>query len=145
MNEFESKLINVLQALALTQEKLHLFEQRTAIALEKIAELLGRSIPRSAAPNYKGILEQWRKFDWASIGAEIEITDNYGVASVIWRGERYKRRSPENAYGAVIFFSRCVGKAEDGSNQYERLITFEPLKDLQAEPISRKAEQVING
>ena len=49
----------------------------------------------------------------------------------------------DNAYGAVIFFSRCIGKAEDGSNQYERLITFEPLSELKVEPISRKAEQVI--
>lgn len=105
------------------KEKLILYNQRSAIALEKIAELLGRSLPRLAAPNYKGILEQWHEYDWSAIGAEIEVTDNYGVASVIWQGDRYKRRSPDNVYGAVIFFSRCVGKAEDGSNQYERLIT----------------------
>lgn len=116
---------------------------RQAIALEKIAQILERSLPQQPAPNYKAILENFHNFNWSTIRAEVETTDSYGVASVIWHSRRYKRRSPDNAYGAVIFFSRAVGKNEDGSNKYERLITFEPLKDLDIQPISRKAEQAL--
>lgn len=118
-------------------------QERQAIALEKIANLLERSLPRPSPPNYKAILEQFHNYDWKAIGAEVEVSDRYGVASVIWNGERYKRRSPDNAYGAVIYFSRCIGKGEDGSNQYERLITFEPLSEIKVEPISRKVKELI--
>jgi hypothetical protein len=144
MTEFEAKLLNVLQALALSQEKTTIYEQRTAIALEKIAQILEQSRPRSAPPNYQALLETWHDYDWSKISAEIELTDNFGVASVIWQGERYKRRSPSNAYDTAIFFSRCVGKDHDGKNQYERLITFKPFTALNVEPISRKAENIIN-
>jgi hypothetical protein len=89
MNEFEVKQLNILQSLALTQEKLCVYQLRTAIALEKIANLFEQSKPRTV-PNYRAILEQWHEYDWGIIGAEIELTDNYGVASVIWQGERYK-------------------------------------------------------
>lgn len=116
--------------------------ERIAVALEKIAQLLEQSLP-CPAPNYKAILEEFPRFDWEAIGAQVEMKDNYGVATVIWNGERYKRRSPSNAYGAVIFFSRCSGKDEDGKNKYERLITFEPFETLKAEPISRSAEELI--
>ncbi|MEM8829500.1 MAG: single-stranded DNA-binding protein [Cyanobacteria bacterium P01_G01_bin.19] len=121
---------------------LHL-QERQAIALETIAQLLKQSLPRPPAPNYEATLENFPTYDWQAIGAKVELTDNYGVASVIWNGERYSRRSPNNSYGAVIFFSRCVGKSAEGKNLYERLITFKPLKDLEVEPISRKAEQII--
>ena len=119
-------------------------QTRQAEALEKIAQLLEKSLPRQPAPNYKAVLEKFNEFDWSSINAEVELTDQFGVASVIWQGDRYKRRSPSNSYGAVIYFSRCVGKDEKGENQYERLITFEPFEKLTVEPISRKAETLIN-
>jgi DdrB-like protein len=144
MNEFEVKHVNIINSIALSQEKLCVYQLRTAIALEKIAQILEESRPRSSAPNYQALLENWHHYDWEKIGAEIELTDNYGVASVIWQGDRFKRRSPSNAYDTAIFFSRCVGKSEDGTNQYERLITFKPFADLKVEPISRKAENIIN-
>ena len=135
-------------------------QERQTIALEKIAEILEQSAllvreaqsPPRPAPNYRAVLEEFNNYDWLSIGAEIEMTDKYGVASVIWNGDcaprtgkanRYKRLSPQNSYGAVIFYSRCIGKDKQGNNQYERLITFEPLENLEAEPISRKAEHII--
>lgn len=119
------------------------FESRLINALEKIAQLLEESLPPSTPPNYKALLENFNQYDWSSIGAEVETTDSYGVASVIWKGDRYKRRSPDNAYGAIIYFSRCIGKSEEGTNQYEKLVTFEPYKDLGVQPISRKAEEAI--
>ena len=118
-------------------------QTRQAEALEKIAQLIERSLPRQPAPNYRAILEQFHEFDWSSINAQVEWKDQYGVASVIWQGDRYKRRSPSNSYGAVIYFSSCVGKDEQGNNQYERLITFEPFANLTVEPISRKAEELM--
>ena len=125
-------------------EALIMLHQRQATALEQIALILAKSTPKQEPPNYKAILETFNEFNWASISAEVETTDNYGVASVIWQGDRYKRRSPQNAYGAVIFFSKCVGKAETGNNQYERLITFEPAASLKVEPISKQAEAIVN-
>ena len=120
-----------------------LLQERQAIALEKIAQLIERSLPRQPAPNYRAILEQFNAYDWSSINAQFEITDQYGVATVIWQGDRYKRRSPSNSYGAVIYFSRPIGKDERGNTQYERLITFEPFSKLTVEPISQKAESII--
>jgi DdrB-like protein len=120
------------------------FEARLIKALERIGDLLEKSLPlRQKPPNYQALLENFNQYDWHSIGAEIETTDSYGVASVIWQGSRYKRRSPDNAYGACVYFSRCIGKSSEGTNQYERLITFEPYKDLGVQPISRKAEEAI--
>ena len=119
-------------------------QERQAIALEKIAQLLARSLPRQPAPNYKAILEKFHEYDWSTINAQVELTDQFGVATVIWQGDRYKRRSPNNKYGAVIYFSRAIGKDEQGHTQYERLITFEPFANLTVEAISRKAEQLVN-
>ena len=82
--------------------------QSNGCSLEKIAQLLARSLPRQPAPNYRAILEQFHEFDWSSINAHVEWKDKDGVASVIWQGDRYKRRSPSNGYGAVIYFSRAV-------------------------------------
>ncbi len=118
-------------------------QERQAIALELIVKLLQQNNLRQPAPNHKAILQNFKNYDWSSIGAEVEFIDSYGVASVIWQGDRYKRRSPDNAYGAIVFFSRCVGKNEDGSNRYERLITFEPIEELKVEPISKKVERIL--
>ncbi len=123
------------------QTWIHLQTRQTE-ALEKIAQLLERSLPRQPAPNHRAILEQFHEFDWSTINAQVEMKDQFGVATVIWQGDRYKRRSPSNGYGAVIYFSRAVGKDDRGNTQYERLITFEPFANLTVEPISRKAEEL---
>lgn len=118
-------------------------EERQTIALERIAELLKQNLPRQPA-NYEAILEDFHKFDWGGINAQVELKDKYGVASVIWHKERYIRRSPSNKFGAIIFFSRSIGKDAEGRNQYERLITFRPRSEIKAEAISRQAEEIIN-
>jgi hypothetical protein len=117
-------------------------QERVAIALEQIAILLQQQLPRQPAPSYEAPLESFSNFDWSSIGAKVEMKDQYGVAVVSYRGEIYKRRSPDNVYGAAIFFSRAV-RAENGMNNYERLIIFKPLKEFNIQPISRKAEQFV--
>ncbi|PSF33871.1 hypothetical protein C7H19_19295 [Aphanothece hegewaldii CCALA 016] len=118
-------------------------QERQVAALEKIAIALDRLAPEKPAPNYKQSLKNFPTFDWSSIDAEVEKMDRYGAAIVIWNNQRYVRRSPENSYGAAIFFTRCVGKDETGKNKYERLITFEPIQELKVRPISRDAESMI--
>jgi hypothetical protein len=123
-------------------DRLLKIQERVAIALEQIAILLQQQLPRQPAPSYEAPLESFSNFDWSSIGAKVEMKDQYGVAVVSYRGEIYKRRSPDNVYGAAIFFSRAV-RAENGMNNYERLIIFKPLKEFNIQPISRKAEQFV--
>lgn len=118
-------------------------QERQAASLEKIAQYVQQQLPRQPAPNYQALLEKFQHFDWTSIGATVEMNDSYGAAVVNWNGNLYQRRSPDNAYGAVIYFSRCIGKGEDGNNEYERLITFKPVKEINVNPISRKAEGLI--
>lgn len=118
-------------------------EKRQTLALERIAAALERLAPSATAPNYRRNLNEFKTFDWESIGAKVDERDCYGVASVIWQNQQFKRRSPENAYGAVVFFSRCTGKDEEGRNIYERLITFKEATELKIRPISRKVESLL--
>lgn len=120
--------------------------ERIAIALEKIAialEKMETTNPDAGAPNYKADIDNFLSYNWESIGAEIEKIDSDGVATVLWRGNRYVRRSPDNAYKPVIFFSRCIGKDDSGKNCYERLITFEQVSEIEVSPISRKVERLL--
>lgn len=109
--------------------------------LERIACALERMAPNEAAPNLTYDISTFNTFDWSAIGATVEIKDKDGPAIVVWQGNRFTRRSPENAFGAAIFYSRCTGKDGD-RNIYERLITFKELPK-NANPISRKAENAI--
>jgi hypothetical protein len=108
-------------------------------ALERIADALDRLAPaNTAAPNYQRPLEQFANFDWSSINASVERSDQYGAAIVNWRGQQYVRRSPSNKFGEAIWFSRCVGKDEQGENRYERLITFKPVSKVEIEAVPEK-------
>jgi hypothetical protein len=109
--------------------------------LERIAQALERMAPCESAPNLTYDLGEFKTFDWQAIGASVEVADQYGPAIVVWQGNRFTRRSPENAYNTAIFYSRCVGKEGD-RNLYERLITFKELPK-NARPISREAEAKI--
>jgi len=119
-------------------------QQRQVEALERIAIALEGMKPEKPAPNYKKDLKNFPDFNWEQIGAQVEKKDQYGAATVLWNAQRYVRRSPENAYGTAIFFTRCVGKDEMGKNKYERLITFEDVKEIKVRPISREAESIIH-
>lgn len=112
-------------------------------SLERIALALESGMSTRSAPNYQASFDEYKNFNWAEIGAKIEQVDNYGVATVLWGGNRFVRRSPENSYGAAIYFSRCIGKDESGKNQYERLISFKPQSEVKVRPISREAEGLL--
>lgn len=109
-----------------------------AIGIDRIACALESQAKETPAPNYQRPLEQFADFDWASIGATVERSDQYGAAIVSWRGQQFIRRSPSNKFGEAIWFSRCVGKDEQGENRYERLITFKPVSKVEVEPVPEK-------
>lgn len=113
-------------------------------ALERIADALERLAPTSvAAPNYIKPLEQFADFDWATIGAAVDKSDQYGAAIISWRGQQFVRRSPQNKFGEAIWFSRCVGKDDQGENRYERLITFKPISNVEVEPVPEKILRLL--
>lgn len=123
------------------------FAQENAAILEQLerqTSLLERLVMAVeqrpvAAPNYDANLKTFDAFDWDSIGAQVEETDADGVTLVRWRGHLYRRRSPDNKFPSVIWFSRSVGKDEAGNNRYERLITFKSLSDV--DPLPQKLKR----
>lgn len=113
--------------------------------LLRIADALDRMAPPiQKAPNYQYPIESFPDFDWGSIGATVERSDQYGTGMVQWGGQLWTRRSPTNRYNPCIWFSRAVGKNEDGSVLYERLITFKS-RNTEVEPISNKAASRMFG
>ena len=121
-------------------------QHRQMLALEKLASAVERLVPSTtSAPNLTAPLETFTTFDWASIGATVERSDQYGAAIVFWRGLQFVRRSPSNKYQEIIFFSRCVGKDDDGNNKYERLISFKPMAKIEVEPVPAKVSRIVNG
>ncbi|MHC5762616.1 single-stranded DNA-binding protein [Nostoc sp.] len=117
--------------------------EKMAANLERMAIALDRLSPRTA-PNYQFPLEQFKNFDWSAIGATVEKSDQYGAAIVSWGGQQFTRRSPTNKFDPAIWFSRCTGKAEDGSNAYERLITFKPLSKTEVDPLPDKVRRLVD-
>lgn len=122
---------------------LAILSQQT-LALERLADAVERLAPTTTtAPNYIYSLESFKRFSWESIGATIERSDQYGPAIVSWRGQQFVRRSPSNKFGEAIWYSRCVGKDENGENKYERLITFKPFSKTEVEPIPEKVMRIV--
>lgn len=111
--------------------------------LERVAQSLEEAEARKEAPNYQLHLEEFATFDFSSIGATIERADGQGAAILNWKGRQFVRRSPTNKFGAVVFFSRCIGNDEQGVKKYERLCTFKSLEKVEVEPISDKATRLI--
>ena len=106
------------------------------LALEQIALCLEQSNFnfRAAAPCYTRSLAEFSNFDWASIGASVIQSDSSGATIVRWVNHDYVRRSPANKFGEAIWFSRSVGRDEQGNTAYERLITFKRLPAAEAIP-----------
>lgn len=119
--------------------------QRMMESLVQQTHLLERLVAlieaRSPAPGYVRDLTEFSTFDWSEINATVIQTDPDGPAVISWRGHRYIRRSPSNKFDPAIWFSRAVGKDDDGSNRYERLITFRELGE--PEPLPTKVKRSI--
>lgn len=119
-------------------------QHRQMVALERIAESIQQLVPVStAAPNYQHPLESFARFDWESIGATVERSDQFGAAIVSWRGLQFVRRSPSNKFCEAIWFSRCTGKDNNGENKYERLISFKAVSRVEVEPLADKVMRFV--
>lgn len=116
------------QLIQLLTEQSRLLE-RMAIALEA----------HQPAPNHQANLTDFPTFNWARIGATVEKRDRDGAAVVSWHGHQYTRRSASNKFQPAIWFSRAIGKDDQGENRYERLITFKVQSE--AEPLPEKVRR----
>lgn len=110
---------------------------RQTIQLERIALAIEQP---QGAPNYQITLDKFGSFKWDSIGTIVEQVDTDGVCAVTWKNNRYTRRSASNKFQPAIWFSRAIGKDDQGNNQYERLITFKAIAE--PEPLPTKVKQL---
>lgn len=119
------------------------YEMQHLAVLNRIATALeAMAMSTATAPNLQRPLDQYRDFDFSSIGAVVVERDAQGVTLVDHSGFRYIRRSADNKFAKAIWFSRSIGKDPDtGENKYVRLITFKIFGE--AEPLPRKVESVI--
>lgn len=105
--------------------------------LEIIVRAMNENQPMRAATFE---MHEFHGFNWDSFGAEITLRDQFGPARVRFKGETYTRRTNDK-FGSEIWYSRAVGKKEDGTTEYEKLISF---KDFDPpEPIGRKAHSAL--
>jgi hypothetical protein len=121
------------QLMAALTENNHLLQQL-------VQQLNQQAQTDRPAPNYQSRIEDFQNFDWARIGATVEYSDSDGVAVVSWGGNQYLRRSAQNKFKPAIWFSRAVGKDENGENRYERLISFKQLAEV--EPLPDKVRRL---
>ena len=68
---------------------IEMLHQQT-ILLKRIA--IAISQPQDA-PNYQMSLDKFSQFKWETINAIVEQIDQDGVAAVVWKNNRYTRRS----------------------------------------------------
>jgi hypothetical protein len=122
------------------QQMMAALTENNALLRQLIQQLNQQSDAERPAPNYQSRIEDFQNFDWASIGATVEYTDSDGVAVVSWRGNQFLRRSAQNKFKPAIWFSRAVGKDENGENRYERLISFKQLAEV--EPLPEKVRRL---
>jgi DdrB-like protein len=122
------------------QQMMAALAENNALLRQLIQQLNQQSDAERPAPNYQSRIEDFQNFDWASIGATVEYTDSDGVAVVSWRGNQFLRRSAQNKFKPAIWFSRAVGKDENGENRYERLISFKQLAEV--EPLPEKVRRL---
>lgn len=102
--------------------------------LQDLAHLQRQNLNGDDGPNYRHQLSEYSAFNWYEINANPTREVGDGINEVSWGGYTWWRRSGTGKFGNAIWFSRAVGKNEDGTPKYARLITFkdsdapEPLK-----------------
>lgn len=102
----------------------------------KQIELATMAIAASNPPNWKRALSAYKNGWVEAIGAYAVATDADGPTVIWWMGHTYTRRCGSNPkYGAAIWYSRAMGKGEDGESTYARLITFADGPPPTAEPL----------
>jgi len=126
----------------MTDEQFQLMMDMLAQQTALLGRLVASVEARSPTPSYVRALTEFAEFDWSEIDATVIQTDDDGIATISWRGHRYMRRSPSNKFDPAIWFSRAIGKDDDGSNRYERLITFKELGE--PEPLPNKVKKALS-
>jgi len=112
---------------------------RLLSSLERIAAALEMQVPDMI---HKRRIQDYDGFDFATIGAEVVDSDQYGATQILYRGKIYKRRSGKEDYGVAVWFSRSLG-----SNQWETAIKFvpvtesKPLGKAEIETLERMAKE----
>ncbi|MCB8942572.1 MAG: hypothetical protein H6658_02230 [Ardenticatenaceae bacterium] len=101
---------------------------------------IGRAM-KSDAPNYQRPLAAYATFDFASVDAVVLEADSSGPSRVEYLGHIFTRRNGTGKFGQAIWFSRPMGKNEDGSNRYARLVTFKDYSD--AEELDSRLEDAL--
>lgn len=144
-NTFEETVVEGLRAIYKQISIQNQLLERIAIASERTAESVAQMVSsNTTAPNLTAPLESFATFDWSSLGATVERSDQYGAAIVNWKGMQFVRRSPSNKYEPSVWYSRSVGRDDDGNNKYERLITFKSVARLEVEPLPEKVQKIYN-
>ena len=87
----DKKLEDLLDLIERSLERIEDFFDLIERPLERIAVALESGMSTRKAPNYQAFLEDFHIFNWEEIGAAIEKVDNYGVATVLWGGNRFVR------------------------------------------------------
>lgn len=118
------------------------FEMQLLTVLDRIARGVETiAMSNATAPSFNRPMSEYKDFDWSSIGATVTETDRDGVSVVEWGGYNWKRRNPSNNFDNAIFYTRPIGKKEDGSNKYARLITFKEVGKVKS--LNRDTEELV--
>lgn len=113
--EFESRIINGLIAIYKQLDTQNQLLERIATTLEKQPE----ATVTQKGSRYMRTIDEFKSFDWSSIGATILRSDKDGLPDVVRWGERiYKRRAKPDQDNNV-WFSCSLGEGA-----YDKLITF---------------------
>ncbi len=100
-------------------ERLIAAVERLAVAAEALVS--GQQRKASTPAKFIKPIQEFPTFDWESIGAKIEYRDSSRiVAGVSYRGATYERKQKHGD----VWFSRNVGRDDDGNPIYEALIKF---------------------
>ncbi len=117
---FENRVINGLLAIHQQLETQNHLLERIAIALENQAD----ATPAKNGSRYIRTINEFKSFEWSSIGAAVLRRDQDGLPDVVRWGERIYQRRAKPEQDNNVWFSCSLGEGE-----YDKLITFlEPGK-----------------
>ena len=120
-----------------------LLQQQNQLLGELIATL--RELKPQAPPALNMVfpIEEYHGFDFAQIGARVIAHDEDGPTIIERDGRQYRRRSPQNKFGGDVWYSKSLGKEENGKPLYEILVSFKEIDDSKVDPLSPNAQRAI--
>ncbi len=97
--------------------------------LQELVQLQRQNLYRETGPSFRRSLAEYAAFNWFSIDANPVREASDGINEVDWGGYTWRRRSGTGKFGNAIWFSRAIGRNEDNTPKYARLITFKDGDD----------------